>query len=140
MRAVYDAGRSCFALMVFLTRRTGTEVNDELIENVAPTQSGPNTGVSESNVITLHPGFMEGGRILTERPEADITFGSNKLLIQVLIMIVTNMNMNSNTAQIMPRFDEQYDMTFDQEVGVPTPSVTDQHQDARFGVSHQQVL
>ncbi|MEM8827923.1 MAG: spondin domain-containing protein [Cyanobacteria bacterium P01_G01_bin.19] len=45
----------------------GTEVNDELAENTAFFfQAEPDTGVDENGVVELHPGFIEGGRILSE--------------------------------------------------------------------------
>ncbi|MEM9271605.1 MAG: spondin domain-containing protein [Cyanobacteria bacterium P01_F01_bin.143] len=45
----------------------GSEVNDELPESTAFFgQAAPDTGVAENGVVTLHPGFIEGGRILSE--------------------------------------------------------------------------
>ena len=45
----------------------GSEVNDELPENTAFFgQAAPDTGVDENGVVTVHPGFIEGGRILSE--------------------------------------------------------------------------
>ena len=45
----------------------GTEVNDELAENTAFfSQETPDTGVDENGVVELHPGFIDGGRILSE--------------------------------------------------------------------------
>ncbi len=45
----------------------GTEVNDELVETTAFfSQSEPDTGEVENGVVTIHPGFIEGGRILSE--------------------------------------------------------------------------
>ena len=45
----------------------GTEVNDELIESTAFfAQAAPDTGVVENGVVTVHPGFIPGGRILSE--------------------------------------------------------------------------
>ena len=45
----------------------GTEVNDELPENTAFFgQAAPDTGEVENGVVTVHPGFIEGGRILSE--------------------------------------------------------------------------
>ncbi|MGK7897269.1 MAG: spondin domain-containing protein [Xenococcus sp. (in: cyanobacteria)] len=45
----------------------GTEENDELPENTAFFgQAAPDTGVDENGVVTLHPGFLEDGRILSE--------------------------------------------------------------------------
>ena len=46
----------------------GTEVNDELVENTAFFgQDSPDTGVGEENgVVETHPGFIPGGRILSE--------------------------------------------------------------------------
>ena len=44
----------------------GTEVNDELAFSTAFLgQSAPNTGTDENGVVTFHPGFIPGGRILT---------------------------------------------------------------------------
>ncbi|MEM9274221.1 MAG: spondin domain-containing protein [Cyanobacteria bacterium P01_F01_bin.143] len=45
----------------------GTEINDELTENTAFfSQAAPNTGEDENGVVEEHPGFIEGGRILSE--------------------------------------------------------------------------
>ena len=45
----------------------GTEVNDELVENTAFfSQAEANTGVDENGTVELHPGFIPGGRILSE--------------------------------------------------------------------------
>ena len=45
----------------------GTEVNDEAENSTAFFgQTTPNTGIDENGVVTLHPGFIEGGRILSE--------------------------------------------------------------------------
>ena len=45
----------------------GSEVNDELAESTAFfSQAAPDTGVVEDGVVTVHPGFIQGGRILTE--------------------------------------------------------------------------
>ncbi|MEM9093171.1 MAG: hypothetical protein AAGC93_31145, partial [Cyanobacteria bacterium P01_F01_bin.53] len=45
----------------------GTEVNDELVETTAFfSQAAPNTGEDENAGVELHPGFIEGGRILSE--------------------------------------------------------------------------
>ncbi|MEM6253837.1 MAG: spondin domain-containing protein [Cyanobacteria bacterium P01_D01_bin.156] len=44
----------------------GTEVNDELASSTAFLgQAAPNTGTEENGVVTLHPGFIPGGRILS---------------------------------------------------------------------------
>ncbi|MGB3651620.1 MAG: spondin domain-containing protein [Rivularia sp. (in: cyanobacteria)] len=45
----------------------GTEVNDEAENNTAFfAQSVPDTGIDENGVVQLHPGFVQGGRILSE--------------------------------------------------------------------------
>jgi len=45
----------------------GSEVNDELPESTPFLgQATPDTGVAENGVVTVHPGFLEGGRILSE--------------------------------------------------------------------------
>ncbi|WP_299490735.1 spondin domain-containing protein, partial [Acaryochloris sp. IP29b_bin.137] len=45
----------------------GTEINDELVENTAFfSQVDPNTGEDENGVVAVHPGFIDGGRILSE--------------------------------------------------------------------------
>ncbi len=45
----------------------GTEVNDEEEASTAFLgQAMPNTGTDENGVVTSHPGFIEGGRILSE--------------------------------------------------------------------------
>ena len=45
----------------------GSEVNDELVESTAFfAQAAPDTGVVENGVVTVHPGFIPGGRILSE--------------------------------------------------------------------------
>ncbi len=50
----------------------GTEVNDELAENVPVLgQMAPDTGVSEDSVVTNHTGFAAGGNVLTAFPAAD---------------------------------------------------------------------
>lgn len=44
----------------------GTEINDETENNTAFLgQTEPNTGETENGVVETHPGFNEGGRILT---------------------------------------------------------------------------
>ena len=44
----------------------GTEVNDEAEFSTAFLgQATPNTGIDENGVVTLHPGFIPGGRILS---------------------------------------------------------------------------
>ncbi len=44
----------------------GTEVNDELESSTAFLgQAAPDTGTVEGGVVTFHPGFIDGGRILT---------------------------------------------------------------------------
>ncbi|ELS02980.1 CHRD domain-containing protein [Xenococcus sp. PCC 7305] len=50
----------------------GSEVNDELVENTAFfAQAAPDTGVEENGVVTVHPGFIPGGRILSEDGSSD---------------------------------------------------------------------
>ena len=45
----------------------GTEVNDEAENSTAFFgQSSPNTGIDQNGVVQLHPGFVTGGRILSE--------------------------------------------------------------------------
>ena len=45
----------------------GTEINDEAEESTAFFgQAAPNTGETEGGVVEAHPGFIEGGRILSE--------------------------------------------------------------------------
>jgi HSP20 family molecular chaperone IbpA len=45
----------------------GTEVNDELADSTAFfSQAEPNTGEDQDSVVTIHPGFAEDGRILSE--------------------------------------------------------------------------
>ena len=44
----------------------GTEVNDEAeVSTAFLGQASPNTGVDENGVVTLHPGFIPNGRILS---------------------------------------------------------------------------
>ena len=44
----------------------GTEINDELAFSTAFLgQATPDTGIDENGVVTLHPGFTPGGRILS---------------------------------------------------------------------------
>ena len=44
----------------------GTEVNDEMPASTPMLgQMEPNTGTTENGVVSMHPGFMEGGNILT---------------------------------------------------------------------------
>jgi hypothetical protein len=48
-------------------RDAGTEVNDEQENSTAFFgQTEPNTGTEENGVVSDHPGFIEGGRILSE--------------------------------------------------------------------------
>lgn len=50
----------------------GTEVNDEAEASTAGLgQSVPNTGDVQAGAAAVHPGFLDGGRILTARPDAD---------------------------------------------------------------------
>ncbi|NET72080.1 MAG: PEP-CTERM sorting domain-containing protein [Sphaerospermopsis sp. SIO1G2] len=52
----------------------GTEVNDEIPQNTALLgQTSPNTGADENGVVTQHPGFIPGGNILSQFPNADFT-------------------------------------------------------------------
>ena len=52
----------------------GTEVNDEAPENVPVLgQAAPNTGTDENGVATQHPGFIAGGNVLSNFPNADFT-------------------------------------------------------------------
>ena len=52
----------------------GTEVNDEQEASTAFfSQQEPNTGETEDGLVRLHPGFIEGGRILSNFPNADFT-------------------------------------------------------------------
>ena len=45
----------------------GTEINDELEANTAFfAQEAPNTGTTQDALVQPHPGFIEGGRILSE--------------------------------------------------------------------------
>lgn len=53
----------------------GTEVNDEAENSTAFFgQTTPNTGTDENGVVTLHPGFQDGGRILSEPRFANADF------------------------------------------------------------------
>lgn len=50
----------------------GTEVNDEIAENVPVLgQMAPNTGVDENGVVMNHEGFIAGGDVLSAFPNAD---------------------------------------------------------------------
>ncbi len=52
----------------------GTEVNDEAEESTAALgQAAADTGTVEGGVVTLHPGLIPGGRVLTARPNGDFT-------------------------------------------------------------------
>lgn len=52
----------------------GTEVNDEIPQNTALLgQTVGNTGVTENGVVRQHPGFIEGGNILSAFGNADFT-------------------------------------------------------------------
>ena len=52
----------------------GTEVNDEAESSTAALgQAAPNTGTDENGVVEMHPGFLDGGRILAARPNGDFT-------------------------------------------------------------------
>ena len=65
----------------------GTEVNDEIPENTAGlSQSDPDTGETENDVIRQHPGFQGSerlggdiGNILTDRPNADFTVAGSEI-------------------------------------------------------------
>lgn len=53
----------------------GTEVNDEAENSTAFFgQTTPNTGIDENGVVTVHPGFEDGGRILSEPRFANADF------------------------------------------------------------------
>ena len=69
--AIFDEQNNFLGLDVLVRGRrvydAGTEVNDELPETTAFFfQDTPNTGTDENGVVKEHPGFIEGGRILTE--------------------------------------------------------------------------
>ena len=52
----------------------GTEVNDEAEDSTAALgQAAPDTGTVEGGVVTLHPGLIEGGRVLMARPNGDFS-------------------------------------------------------------------
>lgn len=52
----------------------GTEVNDEAEFSTAFLgQTVPNSGTPEGGVVTEHPGFIDGGRILAAFPNGDFT-------------------------------------------------------------------
>ncbi|MEO1431654.1 MAG: spondin domain-containing protein, partial [Cyanobacteria bacterium J06633_8] len=51
----------------------GTEVNDEAENSTAFFgQSSPNTGIDQNGVVQLHPGFVTGGRILSEDGSSEL--------------------------------------------------------------------
>ncbi len=53
----------------------GTEINDEGASSTAFFgQSMPNTGMTENGVVTQHPGFISGGRILSSSQFANADF------------------------------------------------------------------
>ncbi len=63
-----------FTVLGTMVRDAGTEVNDELPETTAFLgQKMPDTGTVEGGVVTIHPGFIPGGAILTAFPGADFT-------------------------------------------------------------------
>lgn len=67
----------------------GTEVNDEIPENVAfLAQAAPNTGVTEGGTVESHPGFNSDppGNILQAFPGGDFTQdGYNMMRVEVTI-------------------------------------------------------
>ncbi|MEM1250677.1 MAG: spondin domain-containing protein [Acidobacteriota bacterium] len=68
----------------------GTEVNDELESSTAALgQSAPDTGTDENGVVTLHPGFIPGGRILAARPNGDFT-APGQILAKVTVTRAPN--------------------------------------------------
>ena len=57
-----------------MLRDAGTEVNDEIPMNTPLLgQTIANTGSTENGIISLHGGFLPGGPILTQFPNADFT-------------------------------------------------------------------
>ena len=68
----------------------GTEVNDEAENSTAFFgQTTPNTGTDENGVVTLHPGFQDGGRILSEPRFANADFTADDYEI-ARITVTTN--------------------------------------------------
>jgi hypothetical protein len=57
-----------------MLRDAGTEINDEIAMNTPLLgQTIGNTGSTENGIISLHGGFLPGGPILTQFPNADFT-------------------------------------------------------------------
>ena len=49
----------------------------------------PDTGVVENGVVTLHPGFMEGGNVLGRVPMGDFTApGYDTIKVEVSFVLV----------------------------------------------------
>lgn len=82
----------------------GTEVNDEIPANVAALgQMAPNTGVTENGVVTDHPGFIDGGNILTARPNGDFTLPGYRIAKISLRAVPTNrLSFGADSAQEVP--------------------------------------
>jgi hypothetical protein len=80
----------------------GTEVNDEAAQNVPVLgQAAPNTGTTENSIVTFHPGFAEGGPILTQFPNATFTENGYKVArINVYERYNPWVQSNANTAGI----------------------------------------
>ena len=72
-------------------RDAGTEVKDEVPANTAALeQSAPDTGEAEEGTIQMHPGFAEGGNILSAIPNGDFTAASFEVARIVVELVSAN--------------------------------------------------
>lgn len=69
----------------------GTEVNDEVPENVPKlAQAMPDTGADEMGNVMLHPGFIEGGTILSNEMYTAADFTSDGYMMMTIEVIDPN--------------------------------------------------
>ncbi|MEM6793312.1 MAG: spondin domain-containing protein [Acidobacteriota bacterium] len=82
----------------------GTEVNDEAENSTAALgQSSPNTGVDENGVVTEHPGFNRGGRVLQDRPDGDFILPGYVIAkVTVRLAPSTDVSFGADGAQQVP--------------------------------------
>lgn len=81
---IFDAGGNFLGAEFFVlgaeVTDAGTEVNDEIPANTAfLAQMAPDTGVPEGSTVQFHPGFIQGGDVLTAFPRADFTVPGYKV-------------------------------------------------------------
>ncbi|MCG8528946.1 MAG: spondin domain-containing protein [Opitutales bacterium] len=86
---IYDANGNfvggTWEIMGSMVYDAGTEVNDEVAENVPMLgQTVANTGGTENGVVTLHPGFNPGGAILAFAPNGDFK-QANYAVVRIIV-------------------------------------------------------